>query len=559
MIDRENLHIEIQRLKSKSQKRATAPVIMSVLGCSERVAKKIAKRLVANDFNPVDYDAVILEIEDTCEDIPMNGSQEELDFKNEQESTDGSTDASFFAAIDPNVVPLDIKAKEGEWAARYSNDEKYYYDKTADMYVCWFKGEAGGKHVFPAQKIRDMYKDYTNWSGQRDTINEICRKHEFPRAFFNELKAQLNWTQDDVPVTKEQFKDIKDDELVAFVAQLEEEKQLTRKMVEVKKMTTDFEWQSTERDAKLWKEFQAKKLEPFCTAIQNYTPKPFPPILSIVPNNVDKLTRKNTFLIGLSDIHFGALSYKEDLGSGVTYDHIKQASVIDDYARKIYADVCDRNYVFNKAIVCVLGDILHSLSGYTENETKLEAGMLGTKQYEFALDLIIKFTFRIIEIFGNVEVHMIKGNHAGPSEYILFRHISDYFRNDPKIKFIVYRQRSAVFKEGNTILILDHGASEVTKNGKIPSDTKGRENYISKRLQEQPDLLSGAKTKLLIQGDKHHCEYQEYFSGCEFFMFSSPVSGDKYADHLALHSRPRQNALILSEDGVKEHLSYYFD
>ncbi|NBQ71205.1 MAG: hypothetical protein EBU46_21170, partial [Nitrosomonadaceae bacterium] len=195
-------------------------------------------------------------------------------------------------------------------------------------------------------------------------------------------------------------------------------------------------------------------------------------------------------------------------------------------------------------------------NGRTEKGTQLEYDVLREEQFELAFDTMIRFINRMIEIFGSVETHCVKGNHAGPDDYILCLALKSYFRNDKRVVFNLYKARTAIFRVNKIAIMIDHGESDYVK-AKIPTNGSAREAYIQARFMEKSSVIHGTTTRLMIQGDKHHCEYQE-FRAFEFFMFSSPAQ-DRYSDHLNLSSKPRQNCLILSEEHVKEHLFYTFD
>ncbi len=108
----------------------------------------------------------------------------------------------------------------------------------------------------------------------------------------------------------------------------------------------------------------------------------------------------------------------------------------------------------------------------------------------------------------------------------------------------------------NTYVLLTHGASDSVK-ARVPKG-KSREIYFLDMLNSDPEKLVGAKDKLVIMGDLHHFEYVKYNS-FDFLLLPSPICGDRYSDHLNLHSRPQQVCLILNENGIKEHLLYSFD
>jgi len=300
--------------------------------------------------------------------------------------------------------------------------------------------------------------------------------------------------------------------------------------------------------------FEAGKLDPFTRVIDEWTPKILKPLNIQIAK---KKVTKNVFVVGLSDLHIGQKTTASELTMGDDYNIDAVNNIIDTYVQKIAVDIAERNYSFEKCVVISAGDILHSLTGFTEKGTQLECDILREEQFEEGLNCIQRVLSRLLEIFSSVEVHATKGNHSA-SDWILFKALECSFNNNKRISFNNYKARTSIFRIKNTAILLDHGESDFIK-AKVPTSDIGRESYVQNKFLELGDRVGkGIKSRIFIQGDKHHYEQAE-FRSFEFIMLSSCVTGDKYADHLGLHSRPRQNCFIIDDSGIKEVLHYYLD
>jgi hypothetical protein len=167
-----------------------------------------------------------------------------------------------------------------------------------------------------------------------------------------------------------------------------------------------------------------------------------------------------------------------------------------------------------------------------------------------------EFLSSIAQIFNKVSVHSVRGNHDGTDHYPLMLGLSKMF-TDTHVDFSIYSTRTAVFRVDDVVFVVDHGADDELK-AKVPKSGTPRESYVQSLLLARPELLVGAKQKIFIQGDMHHYQQEEY-NDFEYIMLGALPAGDEYSDHLNLNSRPRQNCLLLSKDGLKAVLHYYFD
>jgi hypothetical protein len=422
--------------------------------------------------------------------------------------------------------------------------EGYVYNQLNDKYIVPLKSY-GRDYVCPGSQHRAMLAAYSNWQGGEKSIAQIARLYKMRREWVVEYFKIMGWTHDTVPITTEEIIQKKDREAIDRVLQ-------TRR-TELQQELEHADWKSTQADAEKWRLFEASKLDPFIRVIEKYSPRPFKPI----KYKGSSKTVDETLLIGLSDLHFGSKANAAELYSGDDFDSEKIKDIMDSYFCQIYDEVSNRKKPFNEVVVCSLGDILHGLSGFTVKGTPLESDLLREEQFELALNSLNDFFFNLLTIFKKVTVYAVKGNHAGVGDWILFKTIETYFKNEPRIKFNLFKSRQGCFRVGTTAVLMDHGASDFAKSI-MPVSGAPKEAYVQALFMEHPEILQGAKSKLMLTGDRHRF-LQEEMRGFEHVTFGSCVSGDRYADNLGLHSRARQNCLVLNKHGIKEALSFYFD
>ena len=451
------------------------------------------------------------------------------------------------ASIDKGIEPNEQEVESSLDQIANNNILKfgdYTYNQLTDKYIVPLT-TYGRDYVCPGDQHRAMLTAYSNWKGSEQSIQEIGRVYKMRKEWVREYFQKMGWTHDTVPITDEELVQNKGNEAIRRVLQT--------KRTAIQQELQHQDWKQTQNDAEQWRLFEAGKLSPFTRVLDSWTP----PKLPSLKLPVFKKIKKNIFVATLSDLHIGQRALSSELTKGADYNAEIVARVIDDYSVKIIKDVADRSYSFEKCVIISAGDILHSLTGETEKGTVLQCDILGEAQFELALNCLHRFITRMLEIFGTVEVHSTKGNHSA-ADWILFKTLECAFNANSNIVFNNYKSRTSIFRIKNTAILLDHGESDYIK-AKVPTSDIGRESYVQNKFLELGEKLgTGIKSRVFFQGDKHHFEQSE-FRGFEFIMLSSCVLGDKYSDHLGLHSRPRQNCFVINDDGIKEALHYYLD
>jgi hypothetical protein len=418
--------------------------------------------------------------------------------------------------------------------------ERYVYNKETDQYITYVKA-LSKPIVINGKDHRAMKKAYCGEDGR--SIEEICLSRKFPEYLFNEYKSIHAWTRKSCPLTNEEILDNTVEESVESI--------LNDKYFEVLQEVEKRSWKNTEENAKKWTDFKADTFDPFIDAINDWEP---PKIAKL--DKKPKATKSDAwFVMGISDFQIGSEALERYLFRQKEWSTELAKEAVDKLFSEILQDINDFNFNFEGCCLLLAGDLFHGLRGETEKGTSLKCDLLRDDQCDAILTILTCVIKRLADVFDKVEIHSVKGNHDGADHYPIMVALKNYFHTYEQIEFNVYSTRTALFKIKNTLILLDHGASDEFRS-EVPKNGKPRESYVQSLLLAHPEKLIGVNQKLFIQGDKHHYEQIE-FNDFEFIMMGALPLGDQYADNSNLHARPRQNCFVINEDGLKSVLHYY--
>jgi hypothetical protein len=431
-----------------------------------------------------------------------------------------------------------------EWESSLKFAEKYIYNKQDDKYIMYLKS-ANGNIVLPGDTVRGIKENYSNWIGEEHTINQVCRNYQIPRNYLVEILKVLGITHDSEPVTDEQIKerDVKD---------------IAKDILQKKKFNLyqEFQkrsWKETEEDASKWRRLQEGVLDPFTNFISSWDP-PAKEKVVYKGEKKDNKTRKS-FVVGLSDVHFGAKSNPKDSYRNKGYSTQDAINYIKKYVQEIKEAVESRNYSFDECVLAAMGDILHTTgAGFTTKGTMLVHDCIKEEQFSSAFSSIVLLIDSLLEIFPKVRVNSVKGNHNDFGDWVLFKTLQAYYRSEPRISIDVFQTDHGLFKVKSTLFVISHGYSAEYK-GRLPSG-KDREKYIANLFLSKPEELIGVKQKVLVTADQHHLEMREY-AEFEHYMLSTSVKGDKHSEAFGLNNISRQSCFVVDESGIKEIVYCY--
>mgnify|MGYP003653888934 CR=1 FL=1 len=424
-------------------------------------------------------------------------------------------------------------------------EPKYTFNSENRKYIFHTKKAFGKNYVFTKEVVDTIIKLYSNFDKRPFTMGEISIKMDIPKKVVEWILKALNKTHDSVPFSDEKLEAVDVDDLV-------EEMQESKAFNVLQKFEKK-DWQATVEDAQKWRELKVGTLAPFERFLDKWNPPKYTPIPF---KNTKKQTGTNELLIGASDWHYGLFADARYLYNQKAWNIEETKKAVTSYAAQLKAHILERNNYTNVKLL-FLGDLLHTLSGYTDKGTQLEANPIGEEQLEQAFNSIVAFVEEILSVSPKVEVFSCSGNHSSLGDYIVIKMLSLYFKTDKRIKFEITNNRNLLFSVAKNGFLMEHGYSAVTKN-RLPAQGKGRENYINNLFMAKPEALTGTVRKYYLSADQHHLESYE-LTNVEGYMFPTLVGGCRHADNSGYKSRPRQLCLRVSEEGVKEVINFYFD
>lgn len=422
-------------------------------------------------------------------------------------------------------------------------NKNYTYNSSTQKYVFHTEKKFGKNLVFTKTAIDTIARLYSNITGGL-TANEIALKMSIPADAVRHVLKILNITHDALPYTEEVINSSTDDSLV--------EDALSSKKFSILQKFEKRDWKETQEDAEKWRAMKTLQIDPFEQILQNWKPPAYTPQKAVqVPREC-----KDTLLLGLSDWHYGLVAHERYLYNQKEWNIERTKDTVSDYARKASSEI--RKGCYKDVKLLLLGDMSHTLTGFTDKGTKLEAHPIAEEQLEVAFDSLVNFVRTILTVTNNVTVYACSGNHSALGDYVLARMLELYFRGDKRIKFDITNKRHLTFKVGNSVFLMEHGYSSVSRD-RLPPQGKGRENYINNLFMSKPELMIGVERKYYLSADQHHSESYE-LTNVEGFMFPTLVGGCRHADNSGYNSRSRQTALVVNDkEGVTSVKYFYFD
>jgi len=432
-----------------------------------------------------------------------------------------------------------------DWAGSLKFTDKYTYNKQDDKYVMYLKA-ANGNIVLTGDVVRGIKENYSNWYGEEHSISQVCRNYRIPRNYLVEILKVLEITHDSEPITNEQLNEKGVTEITNDLIQ--------KKKFQLYQAFQKKSWQETEEAAAKWFKLEEGVYNPFTNFINSWTPPNYSPVMYSGPTQ--KQDSLKSLVVGLSDVHFGAKSSQKSSYRGKGYSSEEAEKCIKKYAQEIETIVKDRNYGLGECVLASLGDILHTTgAGFTTKGTMLVHDCIKEEQFAVAFDSIVYLINTLLSLFEKVKVKSVKGNHNDFGDWVLFKALEGYYRQEKRIEFEVFQTDHGLFKIYSTLFIASHGYSAEYK-GRIPTTGKARESYIANLFLSKPEALIGVNQKILITADQHHLEMREY-AEFEHYMLSTTVAGDKHSESMGMNNRARQSCFVVDTQGIKEIVYCY--
>lgn len=421
-------------------------------------------------------------------------------------------------------------------------NDKFTFNEELKQYVFHTEEKFGKNYVFKADKVETILRLYSNFDKVPYTMGEIAQRTCTPKKVIEFILKALDKNHACLPFTDEKIKKEDEEDLA--------NQMINEKSFNISQKFEKKEWLSIASDAEKWRSLKFSTIDPFVNFLEKWAPPKYFPSVQTHKSSGDE-----ELLIGCSDWHFGLVANERYLYSQKEWNIAETKKAVASYARQLKQHIIERN-CYKKIKLLFLGDLLHTLSGYTDKGTQLEANPIGEEQLEQAFNSIVLFVEELLSVSSNIEVFSCSGNHSSLGDYVVIKMLSLYFRNDPRLKFEITNKRNIGFSIGRNLFLMEHGYSAVTKN-RLPQGNKARENYINNLFMAKPDDLYAKTNRYYLSADQHHMESYE-LTNVEGYMFPTLVGGCRHSDNSGYKSRPRQLALSVNGDGIKEVINFYF-
>ena len=236
--------------------------------------------------------------------------------------------------------------------------------------------------------------------------------------------------------------------------------------------------------------------------------------INLPKKEVDKeLDKDSVTVLGAVELHLGKEAREFDVGENYNVD-----IAIDRYETIIKVLCEEQEYKKSHKLVYGIGNDFINVDTPLNTTTKGTFQYGGISSYELfdiALKLQLQSLLTIREKYNEIEVVLVKGNHANQLEYALFRALQQRFINDSVIHFRDDYKDVQAIKMGNTSVFMAHGDS----NYKRIVESMSKEFY---------QIYGDTEFRYILLGHLHHKQKLDELNGFTVFRLSSPSGIDRW-------------------------------
>lgn len=399
----------------------------------------------------------------------------------------------------------------------------HVYNENTDTYIV-FLDRAGKRLSFAGPTMRNMKTAYSNWDGQPQTINEICRDFGIRRDWFLELKAVMGWTHDSEPFTEEELMDRPEEDLVQDVLQL--------KRQSLFRATEKAKWQETARNANKWVNFESNVLNPLIQHISDNAPTFKAPMLNLKSSNL-----KFAAVIAPFDLHYGKYGWMDEVGQGYTRKEAREALLYHTNELVRYISAHGKP---EKLIVASASDYFHvdTQQGTTTAGTPQDTDGTRSQILIEGCDLAVEHAEMLSQI-APVEWLGVAGNHDRDSALSAMLYMYAWFRNSKRVHVEVSPDMQRCTQYGNSALSFFHGHGIKVANLAAVMEKKFR------------PIWRATDKHYAFSGHLHH-EVVREVNGIKHFQVSSLAGHDRFhaTNGYILSDRAMQAYIVSRDRGV---------
>jgi hypothetical protein len=236
--------------------------------------------------------------------------------------------------------------------------------------------------------------------------------------------------------------------------------------------------------------------------------------INLPKKEIDKeLDKDSVTVLGAVELHLGKEAREFDVGENYNVD-----IAIERYETIINVLCEEQEYRKSHKLVYGIGNDFINIDTPANTTTKGTFQYGGISSYELfdiGLKLQLQSLLTLREKYNEIEVVLVKGNHANQLEYALFRALQQRFINDDVVSFRDDYKDIQAIELGNTSVFMTHGDS----NYKRIIESMSKEFY---------KIYGNTEYRYILLGHLHHKQKIDELNGFTVFRLSSPSGIDRW-------------------------------
>lgn len=411
---------------------------------------------------------------------------------------------------------------------QWDTPSRYYYDTKADLYLVTLMLRGKPRTVkIPGEMHRAMREAYSDWDGDRQTLNRVAKRFGVSRLWFHAYKAAMGWTHDSDPFSDEEVAAVDPEELAARAVQ--------RRRFVIEKSFDRQREEADRKDAAKFRELERLVIEPLIEDLVARLPAL---AKEVGPDLVSEVEHPFALVVSPTDLHFGKLSAEGTVADPYNRELAKRR--LEDGTRDLLEHVAYHGRP-EEIISAMASDWFHvdNVHGATTKGTRQDVDGHVWQMISQGVDLALWFVETLRHHTDKVRLLVVRGNHDSFSSLFLLKTLQVRYAGIWGVEIIDCVRPRTYVDYGKTLMGFTHGEH-------------WKKDMVQKILVEPDrDLLYRTSERVWFTGHKHHEESKDY-GGVRWYQLPSLSGDDAWHDEMGYSSSRKSLAgyIVRRDQGV---------
>lgn len=381
---------------------------------------------------------------------------------------------------------------------------RYHYDAGKDVYIVTLRIKGKDRIVqVPGDLHRAMRQAYSDWDGDRLTLNAVAKEFGVSRTWFTAYKAVMGWTHDSDPFSDEEVANVDPEELA--------QRAIQRRRHVLEKRFDRLSDAQDRKDAMKFRQLEKLVVEPLVSDLITRLPALETPDMLIEP-----VEYPFAAVVSPMDLHFGKHSLAEAVQDGYSRDKARKR--LESGTRDLLEHIAYYGQP-EEIIVGMASDWFHvdNMQGTTTNGTKQDVDGHVWQMISEGVELAMWFIEAMRRAAPRVRVVVVQGNHDTFSSLFLLKLLQVRYAGREDVEIVASVRQRAYLDYGITTMGFTHGQH-------------WKKDMVMRILTEpSPEMLFRTRERVWFTGHKHHEESKD-FGGVRWYQLPSLSGDDSWHD-----------------------------